>query len=100
MISINSAVNLTSDGKKAYIKADDFGLCESVNLAVAKAHTHGALTRATIMANMRAAEQAARLTGGLKTLGVGVHLDIDPDFILTNNKICNIPHISRQYFSS
>jgi predicted glycoside hydrolase/deacetylase ChbG (UPF0249 family) len=73
--------------KRLIINADDFGLCESVNLAVAKANADGVLTSATIMANMPSAEQAVSLAKGLKTLGVGVHLNIDPDFILTNDKI-------------
>jgi len=66
--------------RRLVINADDFGLCEEVNKAVAKACTEGVLTSATIMANMPAAEQAVRIARELPDLGVGVHLN------LTNGK--------------
>ena len=62
--------------KRLIINADDFGLCEGVNKAVAEAHTHGVLTSATIMANMPFAEDAARLGRELSGLGVGAHLNL------------------------
>ncbi len=55
------------------INADDFGLCASVNKAIAKAHKEGVLTSATIMANMPAAKGAVRIAKKLPDLGVGVH---------------------------
>jgi predicted glycoside hydrolase/deacetylase ChbG (UPF0249 family) len=62
--------------KRIIINADDFGLCNSVNQAVAQAHTKGVLTSATIMANMPAAEGAVKLAKQMLGLGVGVHLNL------------------------
>ncbi|MHC4658216.1 MAG: carbohydrate deacetylase, partial [Planctomycetota bacterium] len=62
--------------KRVVINADDFGLCEGVNRAVAQAYTDGVLTSATIMANMPAAEEAVRIAKELPALGVGVHLNL------------------------
>jgi hopanoid biosynthesis associated protein HpnK len=62
--------------KRVIINADDFGLCEPVNSAVAQAHTEGVLTSATIMANMPAADEAVKIAKKLPRLGVGVHLNL------------------------
>ncbi|MHC4159291.1 MAG: carbohydrate deacetylase [Planctomycetota bacterium] len=62
--------------KRIIINADDFGLCDTVNKAVAQAHTKGALTSTTIMANMPAAEDAVKIARQLPSLGVGVHLNL------------------------
>ncbi len=62
--------------KRIIINADDFGLCEPVNNAVAEAHTEGVLTSATIMANMPAAGEAVKIAKRLPGLGVGVHLNL------------------------
>lgn len=62
--------------KRVIINADDFGLSEAVNKAVAQAHTEGVLTSATIMANMPAAGEAVKIARRLPTLGVGVHLNL------------------------
>ena len=62
--------------KRIIINADDFGLCEGVNKAVAQAHTEGVLTSATIMAGMPAADEAVEIAKQLPSLGVGVHLDL------------------------
>ncbi len=62
--------------KRIIINADDFGLCEGVNKAVAQAHRGGVLTSATIMANMPAAKEAAKMAQKMPTLGVGVHLNL------------------------
>lgn len=62
--------------KRIIINADDFGLCEGVNKAVAQAHTEGVLTSATIMVNMPAADEAVKIAKQLPTLGVGVHLNL------------------------
>jgi predicted glycoside hydrolase/deacetylase ChbG (UPF0249 family) len=62
--------------KRIIINADDFGLCEEVNKAVAQAHTEGVLTSATIMANMPAADEAVKIAKKLPGLGVGVHLNL------------------------
>jgi hopanoid biosynthesis associated protein HpnK len=62
--------------KRIIINADDFGLCDGINKAVAQAHTDGVLTSATIMANMPAAEEAVKIAKTLPNLGVGVHLNL------------------------
>jgi len=62
--------------KRIIINADDFGLCDRVNKAVAQAHTDGVLTSATIMANMPAAGEAVKTAKKLPDLSVGVHLNL------------------------
>jgi hopanoid biosynthesis associated protein HpnK len=62
--------------RQIIINADDFGLCEGVNRAVAEAHTKGILTSATIMTNMPAAAEAIEISRQLPGLGVGVHLNL------------------------
>jgi len=62
--------------RRVIINADDFGLCDGVNKAVAQAHTDGVLTSATIMANMPAADEAVKIAKKLPNLGVGVHLNL------------------------
>lgn len=62
--------------RRVIINADDFGLCDGVNKAVAQAHTDGVLTSATIMANMSAAHEAVKIAKKLPTLGIGVHLNL------------------------
>jgi hopanoid biosynthesis associated protein HpnK len=62
--------------KRIIINADDFGLSNGINKAVAQAHTDGVLTSATIMANMPAAEEAVKMAKKLPTLGVGIHLNL------------------------
>jgi len=62
--------------QRIIINADDFGVCEAVNEAVAQAHTKGVLTSATIMTNMPAAEHALGLVRTMPRLGVGVHLNL------------------------
>jgi predicted glycoside hydrolase/deacetylase ChbG (UPF0249 family) len=62
--------------KKMIINADDFGLCQGVNDAVAEAHTTGVLTSTTIMANMPAVNDAIAIAKSTPTLGVGIHLNV------------------------
>jgi len=62
--------------KRIIINADDFGLCDGVNKAVAQAHIDGVLTSTTIMANMPSAEQAVAIAKQLPSLGMGVHLNL------------------------
>jgi predicted glycoside hydrolase/deacetylase ChbG (UPF0249 family) len=71
--------------KRLVINADDFGLCEGVNRAVAQAHKDGVLTSTTIMANMGGAEQAAEIAKELGELGVGVHLNLTQGRPLTQD---------------
>jgi hopanoid biosynthesis associated protein HpnK len=62
--------------RRIIINADDFGLCDGVNKAVAQAHSEGILTSATIMTNMPASDEAVEIAKELPTLGVGVHLNL------------------------
>jgi hopanoid biosynthesis associated protein HpnK len=62
--------------KRIIINADDFGLSNGVNKAVAQAHTDGVLTSATIMTNMPAADDAVQIAKKTPTLGIGVHLNL------------------------
>ena len=71
---------------KIIINADDFGLCTGINRAVTEAHTNGILTSATLMANMPAAEEAAKIAKELPGLGVGVHLNLLEGKALSNDK--------------
>jgi len=70
-------LNLIMMDRRIIINADDFGLCDGVNEAVAQAHSDGILTSATIMVNMPAAEKAVKIAKKLPTLGVGVHLNLN-----------------------
>jgi chitin disaccharide deacetylase len=71
---------------KIIINADDFGFCTSINRAVTEAHTNGILTSTTLMTNMPAAEEAAKIAKGLPSLGVGVHLNLLEGKALSDNK--------------
>ena len=56
--------------------ADDFGLSEALNGAVALAHRHGLLRGASLMAGGPQAEEALRLARKLPSLSLGVHLTL------------------------
>jgi hopanoid biosynthesis associated protein HpnK len=61
---------------RVIINADDFGLSQSVNEGIVKAHREGILTSATLMANTPGFEQAAALAAENPRLGVGLHLNV------------------------
>jgi hopanoid biosynthesis associated protein HpnK len=76
--------------RKVIINADDFGLCQGVNDAVARAHTEGLLTSTTLMVNMPCADQAVELAKSLPNLGVGVHLNLTEGRpVSENSNLCN-----------
>jgi chitin disaccharide deacetylase len=58
------------------VHADDLGISESVNSAIALAHEHGILTSASIMAVGEAFEDALRIYRSLPSLDIGVHLTL------------------------
>lgn len=60
--------------KRLILNADDFGLCESLNLAVEESHQKGVLTSATLMVPAPAFEQAVEIAKRNPKLGIGVHL--------------------------
>jgi hopanoid biosynthesis associated protein HpnK len=62
--------------RRLIVNADDFGLTAGVNRAIIEGHTRGAITSATLMANMPAFDAAVRLAGEHPSLGVGLHINI------------------------
>ncbi len=60
--------------RRVIFSADDFGLTESVNEAVERAHRDGALTSASLMVAGPAAADAVRRARALPLLRVGLHL--------------------------
>jgi hopanoid biosynthesis associated protein HpnK len=60
--------------KRAIFSADDFGLTDSVNEAVERAHRDGILDQASLMVAGAAAEDAVRRARALPSLRVGLHL--------------------------
>jgi hopanoid biosynthesis associated protein HpnK len=62
--------------KKLIVNADDFGLTTGVNRAIIEGHLRGAITSATVMANMPAFDDAVRLAREHPSLGVGLHFNI------------------------
>jgi hopanoid biosynthesis associated protein HpnK len=62
--------------KRLIINADDFGLHESINTGIIRAHRDGCVTSATLVAGGPAFDQAVSLAGQFPDLGVGVHLTL------------------------
>lgn len=60
--------------RRIILTADDFGLSESVNEGVERAHREGVLTSASLMVAGPAAEDAVRRARALPSLRVGLHL--------------------------
>lgn len=56
------------------VNADDFGISESANRAIVRAHREGILTSASLMVAGDAAEDALRIARENPGLGVGLHL--------------------------
>lgn len=62
--------------KNLIVNADDLGWSEGVNRGIAEAHRNGIVTSASLLANGRAFESAAKLALTTPALGVGVHLNL------------------------
>jgi predicted glycoside hydrolase/deacetylase ChbG (UPF0249 family) len=58
------------------VNGDDFGLSESINDGIIRAHTHGILTSTSIVAAGAAFDHAVALARAHPTLDVGVHLTL------------------------
>lgn len=56
------------------VNADDFGISQSANRAILRAHRQGILTTTSLMVNGDAAADAVRLARENPRLGVGLHL--------------------------
>ena len=65
---------MTKRGPGLIITADDFGLHESVNQAVERAHREGVLSAASLMVAAPAAADAIARARALPSLRVGLHL--------------------------
>lgn len=62
--------------KQLIINADDFGMSESINLAVLDAYKNGILTSASLLANGPAFEHSISLLKEMQGIGLAVHLNI------------------------
>lgn len=62
--------------KQLIINADDFGMSESINLAVLDAYKNGILTSASLMSNGPAFEHGVSLLKEMQGIGLAVHLNI------------------------
>jgi hopanoid biosynthesis associated protein HpnK len=60
--------------KQLIVTADDFGASHEINEAIARAHTEGILTSASLMVNEPAFDEAVELARRTPTLAVGLHL--------------------------
>jgi len=60
--------------RRLIVNADDFGFTPGVNRAIAEAHTRGIVTSTTLMANVRAFDDAVRLAKTMPRLSVGCHV--------------------------
>jgi hopanoid biosynthesis associated protein HpnK len=70
------------------VNADDFGLTQGVNRAVAELHRHGVLTSATLMARAPATDEAIRIALETPSLAVGCHVVlVDGEPVLSPREI-------------
>lgn len=60
--------------KELILNADDFGLTRGINRGIIRAHRHGILTSATLMATGSAFDHAVEQARENPTLGIGCHL--------------------------
>jgi chitin disaccharide deacetylase len=60
--------------RRLIVNADDFGLTQGVNRAVAELHRQGVLTSATLMARATATDEAIQHALETPSLGVGCHV--------------------------
>jgi hypothetical protein len=73
---------------KIIINADDFGLKSSVNNAIAESFNNGLINSVTLMANMPGFEEAVELAHRSNfTNEIGIHLNLDSNYLLTSNII-------------
>src|SRR5262245_7420283 len=58
------------------VNADDFGMAPAITDAIIDCHRRGIVTSTSLMANLPAAEHAARRAQEVPGLGVGIHLNL------------------------
>jgi hopanoid biosynthesis associated protein HpnK len=79
--------------RRLIINADDFGLTQGVNRAVAELHRAGFLTSATLMARASATDDAIEIARATPSLGVGCHVVLlDGEPVLSAAR--NLPHLT------
>jgi chitin disaccharide deacetylase len=70
------------------VNADDFGLTQGVNRAIAELHRAGALTSTTLMARAKATLDAIEIARTTPSLGVGCHVVlVDGEPVLPANEL-------------
>jgi hopanoid biosynthesis associated protein HpnK len=79
--------------RKLIINADDFGWTDGQNQAVVQAHTRGILTRASLLCNGLAFEEAIEISSRLPRLGIGIHLTLNEGVPLLDAR--RLPHLTR-----
>lgn len=62
--------------KRLIINADDFGMTEGINRAIADCHRQGVVTSTTLLVNGEAVDSARELAAATPSLGVGLHLNL------------------------
>lgn len=66
----------TPDARRLIINADDFGFSEGVTRGIMDAHAAGSVTSTSIMANGSDWQNAVARARSVRTIGVGVHLNL------------------------
>jgi chitin disaccharide deacetylase len=66
----------TPDARRLIINADDFGRSEGVTRGIMEAHAAGSVTSTSIMANGIDWQNAVARARAVRTIGVGVHLNL------------------------
>lgn len=87
--------------KRLIITADDFGLSESVNEGIERAHCEGVLTSASLMVAGPAAADAVRRANTMRNLRVGLHLAvIEGPAVLPPSRIPNLVDADGRFASN
>ena len=66
----------TPDARRLIINADDFGFTKGVTRGIMEAHAAGSVTSTSIMANGSDWQNAVARARAVRTIGVGVHLNL------------------------
>lgn len=83
------------------VSADDFGVSEQVNAAVARAAREGVLTSASLMVTGEAASQAVALAKDAPRLAVGLHLTLsDGSSVLPYRAISQVVNAESRFADS
>ena len=82
--------------RQLIVNADDFGYTSGVNRAIVEAHTRGAVTSSTLMANGAAFAEAAQMARTMPQLSIGCHVVlIDGEPALDAGKIPSLTQTRR-----